>query len=284
VREVTGGVDVNYLRGEWTDEALARIDPGGTTCYLVDILGSSVALADSNGTIVTEYTYESFGQTLRSGSTSENTIEFTGREDDGTGLYHYRTRYYEPRLARFLQEDLMGIRGGLNLYSYVDNNPQRSGDPFGLQSTWRTYESPLGVPGGPNTTPPNGGWNAIRSIWELFRPVAGMLNFGAFQQEARRLVEEKRKAFGCDEWVLLETCYDARLPWRTIEVTVGKRLPGPGGPDRNLVCWEGFLQGTGCCLPPNIPRRDLGLGLPPPSRTPQMGPVPGPRRAKGEVP
>lgn len=56
----------------------------------------------------------------------------TGRENDGTGLYYYRTRYYSPALARFISEDLAGFLGGANLYAYVGNNPCSFVDPLGL--------------------------------------------------------------------------------------------------------------------------------------------------------
>jgi hypothetical protein len=37
--------------------------------------------------VQTEYTYEAFGKTTPSGPTSTNSFRYTGREDDGTGLY-----------------------------------------------------------------------------------------------------------------------------------------------------------------------------------------------------
>ncbi|MCI0417646.1 MAG: RHS repeat-associated core domain-containing protein, partial [Acidobacteria bacterium] len=36
---------------------------------------------------------------------SGNSAQFTGRENDGTGLYYYRARYYHPTLQRFISED-----------------------------------------------------------------------------------------------------------------------------------------------------------------------------------
>ncbi|MBI2267236.1 MAG: RHS repeat-associated core domain-containing protein [Armatimonadetes bacterium] len=60
---------------------------------------------------------------------------FTGREwDEETGLYFYRSRYIDPNVGRFTQEDPIGMLGGLNLYGYVGNNPVGWVDPFGLYS------------------------------------------------------------------------------------------------------------------------------------------------------
>jgi RHS repeat-associated protein len=59
---------------------------------------------------------------------------FTGRRfDPETALYYYRARYYAPDIGRLLQTDPIGYYGGLNLYTYVGNNPLNWTDPYGLQ-------------------------------------------------------------------------------------------------------------------------------------------------------
>jgi RHS repeat-associated protein len=58
---------------------------------------------------------------------------FTGREwDPDAGLYYYRARYYDPRVSRFVSEDPIRLKGGLNLYAYVKNRPLNRIDPLGL--------------------------------------------------------------------------------------------------------------------------------------------------------
>ena len=68
------------------------------------------------------------------GRDGANPFQFTGRENDGTGLYYYRLRYYHPTLNRFISEDpLRPLTGAdLNLYTYVSNSPLNAVDPFGL--------------------------------------------------------------------------------------------------------------------------------------------------------
>jgi len=61
-----------------------------------------------------------------------NSFQFTGRENEGTGLFYYRARYYHPTLGRFLSEDPIGIAGGFNFYAYVGNSPISYADPSGL--------------------------------------------------------------------------------------------------------------------------------------------------------
>ena len=53
-------------------------------------------------------------------------------ENDGSGLYYYRARYYDPALMRFIAEDPIGLAGGYDLYSYVNANPISFADPSGL--------------------------------------------------------------------------------------------------------------------------------------------------------
>jgi RHS repeat-associated protein len=83
--------------------------------------------------VQTSYTFAPFGATTSTGQTNTNPFKFTGREDDGTGLYYYRARYYHPGLQRFVSEDPIGFAGGdWNLYAYVRNGLVRYRDPFGL--------------------------------------------------------------------------------------------------------------------------------------------------------
>ena len=59
--------------------------------------------------------------------------------DRETNLAQNWNRDYWPDGGRYIQSDPIGLRGGLNTYSYVDADPLRSIDPMGLQST-RYYE------------------------------------------------------------------------------------------------------------------------------------------------
>ena len=133
VQEIQGGTaSANLLTGLGIDERFQRTDSAGARDYLIDILGSTLALTDSSGTIQTFYTYEPFGNTAMSGAASANPFQFTGRENDGTGSYFYRARYYNPTLSRFVSEDPIGLAGGsTDLYSYVGNSPTNRVDPSG---------------------------------------------------------------------------------------------------------------------------------------------------------
>jgi RHS repeat-associated protein len=62
--------------------------------------------------------YDAFGN-MEQGATAASHA-FTGREwDPETGLYYYRARYYGPKIGRFISEDPISYRGGIDLYAYV---------------------------------------------------------------------------------------------------------------------------------------------------------------------
>jgi RHS repeat-associated protein len=60
---------------------------------------------------------------------------FTGQRLDGTGLYFYNARYYDPEIGRFISPDIyvqdFTNPQSLNRYSYVLNNPLKYTDPSG---------------------------------------------------------------------------------------------------------------------------------------------------------
>jgi RHS repeat-associated protein len=136
VQELTGTtVTANMLTGS-VDEIFTRTTSAGTFALLQDALGSTVDVADATGTLEAAYTYDPYGVTSISGPTGINQFQFTGRENEGNGLYFYRSRYYSPAFGRFISEDPIGFGGGdANLYGYVLESPTNFRDPSG-QCPW----------------------------------------------------------------------------------------------------------------------------------------------------
>jgi len=131
--ELTGAIpSATYIRGLSIDEPFIR---KGTSdeFYETDALGTSLVLTNAVGASQTTYTYEPFGNTTQTGTVSGNAFQYTARENDGTGLYYYRARYYYPKIQRFISEDPLGFRAGdWDFYVYVGNRPLKNNDPTGL--------------------------------------------------------------------------------------------------------------------------------------------------------
>jgi RHS repeat-associated protein len=151
VEELTSGKPSADLLNGGIDEIFARTTTTAST-FLQDGLGSNLGLTNNVGTIATQYTYDPFGNTSSTGSASSNAFQYTGRENDGTGLYFYRARYYNPVLQRFLSQDPIGFAGGdANLYSYALNSPTNLSDASGncpacgaLVLTGEVFSGPVG--------------------------------------------------------------------------------------------------------------------------------------------
>jgi RHS repeat-associated protein len=100
-------------------------------------LGSSSLELDNNGSVISYEEYHPYGTTAyhsaHSGvELSLKRYRYTGKErDEETGLNYRGARYYVPWLGRWICPDPDGAIDGINLYSYVSNNPINFIDPKG---------------------------------------------------------------------------------------------------------------------------------------------------------
>ncbi len=128
------------LEGFSPDELVCRYTAGADgglnepLMAMTDINGSVVGLVGDGGVIQATYAYEPYGATQASGTDKGNSQQYAGRENDGTGVYYYRARYYLPEVGRFLGEDPIGFAGGINIMAYARMSPALFNDPSGLAS------------------------------------------------------------------------------------------------------------------------------------------------------
>ena len=173
-------VTANLLTRLGIDEFFTRTDGVGGRALLPDALVSTIALGDGTGTLQTQYTYEPFGVTTQTGAASTSSFKYTGREDDGTGLFYYRARYYQPRLQRFIAEDPIGFSGeDINLYAYVFGDPVSLVDPLGL---WSVSMSAFAGPAGSFTFGQNPNGSGFASLQFGFG-LGGGVKYDPFGQQ-----------------------------------------------------------------------------------------------------
>ncbi|MCM1184845.1 MAG: SMI1/KNR4 family protein [Roseburia sp.] len=120
---------IRYIR---TDTLLASDAENARTYYhyASDEMGSVTHVIEGTE-ILNHYEYDAWGNLTACEEKVHNRFKFNGQQwDPITQQYYLRTRFYNPVIARFTQEDT--YRGdGLNLYAYCRNNPVYYVDPSG---------------------------------------------------------------------------------------------------------------------------------------------------------
>jgi RHS repeat-associated protein len=115
---------------------VSMTDSGGIKYYLhYDQVGTLKAISDTNGNIVKEVTYDTFGHVLT--DTDEDfKVPFGfagGLYDQDTQLTRFGYRDYDATTGKWTAKDPIGFSGGdMNLYGYVLGDPVNKIDPMGL--------------------------------------------------------------------------------------------------------------------------------------------------------
>jgi len=109
-----------------------------------NLIGTTERITDDNSIPMHRAVYTAFGELVYSDGTVGTRYGYAGdwgyQASDSAdplselGWLHVGERYYDPSCGRFVQRDPIGIRGGLNVYVYVGNNPVVWVDPLGLSS------------------------------------------------------------------------------------------------------------------------------------------------------
>jgi RHS repeat-associated protein len=112
-------------------------------------LGTPLALTDRQGQIVWAAKYDPWGniQEEFNPNNIEQDIRLPGQHHDKeTGLYYNRHRYYDSKIGAYINQDPIGLKGGLNIFSYASGNPVNGTDPLGLATALiTTYDYGIGT-------------------------------------------------------------------------------------------------------------------------------------------
>ncbi|KAJ8520818.1 hypothetical protein ONZ45_g2429 [Pleurotus djamor] len=109
--------------------------------FHTDHLGSTVAVSDDKGEIVSEYQYDSFGKLKLTSGEDLSRYKFSGKEIFD-GLYYFGARFYDPDTGRFLTLDSypIDVQGAtpatFNMYSFSRNDPINYLDMNGNVPWW----------------------------------------------------------------------------------------------------------------------------------------------------
>ena len=74
-------------------------DQANSRVFMTDALNSVIAQMndDEQASLANSYAYSPYGESQTIGpDATGNPIQYTSRENDGTGLMFYRARYYDP--------------------------------------------------------------------------------------------------------------------------------------------------------------------------------------------
>ncbi|EPD34177.1 hypothetical protein HMPREF9701_06200, partial [Delftia acidovorans CCUG 274B] len=102
--------------------------------YHCDHLGTPMALTDQRGLVTWAAKLDPWGNVLQEYNPQgiHQAIRLPGQHHDReTGLYYNRHRYYDPVVGSYVNQDPIGLAGGVNKSIYAIN-PMISMDPLGL--------------------------------------------------------------------------------------------------------------------------------------------------------
>ena len=121
--------------------------PQSIRFQLSNHLGSASLELDQDGQIISYEEYYPFGCTSYQAGRNITEVNlkryrYTAKErDEETGFYYHGSRYYAPWIGRWISCDPMGLIDGLNLYTFVRNDPIKLIDPNGTDAQEEGAES-----------------------------------------------------------------------------------------------------------------------------------------------
>ena len=106
--------------------------------YITNLQGDVIRLVDVNGSTAAYYEYDPYGNAIQAAGShcNINPLRYRGYVyDTESGLYYLQSRYYDPKLGRFLNADTFVSTGqgilGNNMFAYCNNNPVMFQDDYG---------------------------------------------------------------------------------------------------------------------------------------------------------
>jgi RHS repeat-associated protein len=125
---------ITWVFEEGTFVLAARIKGDNSQSIITDYLGTPTAMYDAKGEKTWETNLDIYGKvrTFVGRSLSDCPFRYQGQyQDEETGLYYNRFKYYDPSLGYYISKDPIRLAGGNRFYCYV-NDVNRWIDELGL--------------------------------------------------------------------------------------------------------------------------------------------------------
>lgn len=126
-----------WLFDEGSFKPAAKLKDGKCQSIITNYLGTPVEMCSKEGQQTWSVEYDVYGKIRKqvTGEKMDCPFRYQGQyEDEETGLYYNRFRYYDSKEGRYLNQDPVRLTGGSKLYEYV-KDPNTGTDPSGLDCT-----------------------------------------------------------------------------------------------------------------------------------------------------
>jgi len=123
---------VTWVFEPGTFAPLAKIEGERRYGVITDHLGTPTALLEDAGELAWKAQLDVYGTARMDVISTGCPWRWPGQyQDDETGLYYNRFRYYDPETGKYISQDPIGLDGGSGLYAYVPDVLAWI-DPYGL--------------------------------------------------------------------------------------------------------------------------------------------------------
>jgi RHS repeat-associated protein len=131
-----GQVQTIYVHGL---NLISQVRSGQTSTYLYDGFDSVRSLSNQTGTVANTYSYDAYGNLMRSTGTTKSDYGYRGEQfDSNLEMQYLRARYYDATIGRFVSSD--SFEGwqdqpmSHHRYIYGNDNPIVFFDPSGASA------------------------------------------------------------------------------------------------------------------------------------------------------
>lgn len=163
--------NITWIFDEGTFKPAAKVENNKVQSIITDYLGTPVEMFDTDGNQTWSVDYDIYGKVRKqhTGNTIDCPFRYQGQyEDEETGLYYNRFRYYSADDGIYFSQDPVGLGGGKpNFYGYT-KNINKLIDPLGLDEVYSgtVYRGMTETPDGPHvySGPSQNGQNAANSL------------------------------------------------------------------------------------------------------------------------